>query len=471
MKPFHRLAELFPLIEGEEFETLKKDILDNGLLEPITLHPDGSIIDGRNRYRACMAVNVEPIYCTWDGNGSLLAFVLSKNLHRRHMDASQRAALGVKLMPEVEEEGKKRQQEAGAQGAQGAQFGIQGAEFGSEGGRGNKKKTPPCGNFTTRGGLPTEHTQASQQQSVPGKAKKQAEPKSRDIAASMVGVSPSYVQQAKNIAEKAPEVFDQVQSGQLTIQEAKREIKEKVKEEKKAFIAEQAQQIEMVAPLIRARIEMQAGQWCALGRHRLYCGDTSQMAFIERLPKSVPFAFADPPYGAGVDTFDDHVFYWQHDYLIEHADVVAVTPGIVSIFTFAERTTMPYKWSVAAWIKNGMTRGALGYGNWIYTALFSRDASLFRQAQDVFQITIETSATAETRHKGRKPSQYMLHLIELFAPPESTVIDPFLGSGQTLLACEKSGRTCIGGELIPEHCNDIIMRWQELTNQYAEVMA
>jgi ParB family chromosome partitioning protein len=279
------------------------------------------------------------------------------------------------------------------------------------------------------------------------------------------------VQQAKKIAQETPELFEQVKSGQVSIQEAIREIKEKQKEEKREIIAKQAQQIEMVPAVVRANIEMQPGQWCKLGRHLLYCGDTSQPQFIERLPQRVPFAFADPPYGAGVETFDDRVFYWQHDYLIAHANVVAVTPGIMSIFTFAQRTTMPYKWSMATWIKNGMTRGALGYGNWIYTALFARDVSLFRQAQDVYQITIETSATDETKHKGRKPSQYMLHLIDLFAPVGSTVIDPFLGSGQTLLSCERSDRACIGGELIPEHCNEIIARWQELTKQYAEVVS
>jgi ParB family chromosome partitioning protein len=460
MKPFHKLAELFPRMDAEEFEKLKKDISENGLLEPITLHPDGSIIDGRNRYLACLDVGVTPRYDIWSGTGSLLTFVLSKNLHRRHLDTSQRAALAVNVQSMLGEDARERQRAAGAQGA----------KFGAEGGRGNKKKPLlvilPEGVFSE-----PASEQEPKQEPEPKKTKKQPEPTSRDVAASMVGVSPTYVQEAKKIEQESSELFERVKSGQVTIQEAKREIKEKKKEEKKEQIAEQARQIEIVPAVVRANIQMQPGQWCKLGRHLLYCGDTSQPQFIERLPQRVSFAFADPPYGAGVETFDDRVFYWQHDYLIERADVVAVTPGIMSIFTFAQRTTMPYKWSMATWIKNGMTRGALGYGNWIYTALFARDVSLFRQAQDVYQITIETSATDETKHKGRKPSQYMLHLIDLFAPVGSTVIDPFLGSGQTLLSCERSDRACIGGELIPEHCNEIIARWQELTKQYAEVVS
>lgn len=207
------------------------------------------------------------------------------------------------------------------------------------------------------------------------------------------------------------------------------------------------------------------GEWWRLGEHILFCGDSTSEEFRDNLPHAA-LAFADPPYNAGVADWD-YGFLWEHDYLIGQAEIVAVTPGIVSIFDFARVTKMPYKWSLAGFISNGMTRGAVGYGNWVYAAIFSRE-NVYRQAQDAIRFSIKTSETSETSHKGRKPQELMAYIVDTFTKKDETVIDPFLGSGSTLIACESLGRKCVGAEIGPEYCARIIARWQAKSEKHAK---
>jgi ParB-like chromosome segregation protein Spo0J len=87
----HPLANLFPLLEGSEFEELVADIKANGLVEPIVIFED-KILDGRNRYRACLAAGVEPAFRPFMGDDPL-AYIISLNLRRRHLTAEQKREL------------------------------------------------------------------------------------------------------------------------------------------------------------------------------------------------------------------------------------------------------------------------------------------------------------------------------------------------------------------------------------------
>lgn len=87
----HPLCTLFPRITGIDFEYLRADIAANGLRQPIVVH-EGLILDGGNRYRACIEAGVEPITVEFTG-GNLVSFVLSANLHRRHLSPGQAAAI------------------------------------------------------------------------------------------------------------------------------------------------------------------------------------------------------------------------------------------------------------------------------------------------------------------------------------------------------------------------------------------
>ena len=93
---FHPLANIFPLMSESELEILAADIAAHGLREPIHTY-QGRILDGRNRFKACRKANVEPHFIPWDDEGDPVAFVVSMNLHRRHLNESQRADIAAKL--------------------------------------------------------------------------------------------------------------------------------------------------------------------------------------------------------------------------------------------------------------------------------------------------------------------------------------------------------------------------------------
>ena len=181
---YHETASVFPMMNKEDFSALKNDIKANGLKEPIWVY-EGKIIDGRNRYEACKELGIEPESQTWDGKDELLIeFVLSMNLHRRHLTSSQRAALAVDLEPMLARDAKKRQQEAG----------------------GDRK---------------SEDYKESVKEKVSGsKSYGQA----RDEAARLTITNGNYVTKAKRIKRYSPELFEEVKTGKKTIPKAMREL-------------------------------------------------------------------------------------------------------------------------------------------------------------------------------------------------------------------------------------------------------
>jgi hypothetical protein len=101
---FHPRADIFPLMEGEEFAALVADIKANGLNEHIVIC-EGMILDGRNRYRACIAAGVDVLTVDFEAlvkahrlSNDPAAFVTSANIHRRHLTAEQKRDLIAKLL-------------------------------------------------------------------------------------------------------------------------------------------------------------------------------------------------------------------------------------------------------------------------------------------------------------------------------------------------------------------------------------
>lgn len=91
----HPLSQIFPLMEDADLDSLGDDIETNGLRDPIWLL-DGKILDGRNRYRACVKKDIDHRTEHYKGKDPL-GFVLSKNLHRRHLTTSQRAMVAANI--------------------------------------------------------------------------------------------------------------------------------------------------------------------------------------------------------------------------------------------------------------------------------------------------------------------------------------------------------------------------------------
>lgn len=169
---FHPASLLFPLMDGVDLQRLGEDLREHGLLEPIVLL-DEQVLDGRNRLRACELVEVEPRFVAWESNGLTPAeWVVSMNLHRRHLTTAQRAALALDLLPHLEEEARERQ---------GARTDIE----------------PSSDN----GGKFGEATEK---------------------AADLVGVGRSTVAAAKAIQKRDPEIVNEMKAGTLTVAEASR---------------------------------------------------------------------------------------------------------------------------------------------------------------------------------------------------------------------------------------------------------
>jgi ParB-like chromosome segregation protein Spo0J len=92
---FHHYADIFPELSDDRLAELAQDIREHGLLDKIVTFED-KILDGRGRYRACRMAGVEPEFEIFSGDDPL-AYVASRNLHRRHLTDSQRAMVAAKI--------------------------------------------------------------------------------------------------------------------------------------------------------------------------------------------------------------------------------------------------------------------------------------------------------------------------------------------------------------------------------------
>ena len=92
---FHEYANLFPMLEGDALDALREDIRLHGVREPVVFL-GSAILDGRNRYMCARDLGIEYPRVEFAGDDPL-SFVISHNLHRRHLTESQRASIAARV--------------------------------------------------------------------------------------------------------------------------------------------------------------------------------------------------------------------------------------------------------------------------------------------------------------------------------------------------------------------------------------
>jgi protein gp37 len=186
----HPAADLFPMVEGEEFTELCADIKQRGLAQPITIWTDGTLLDGRNRLLACYETHQEVVLDRYEGTDPV-QFSLSANLHRRHLNAGQRAIVALKVRELLQPAAKERIAEAGRSAAPG---------------RPAEKASADLRELIA---TPAEHRKSTAQ------------------AAKAVGASPRAVEQAARVVKSAPDLLPQVQAGTMALDKAHREAQQR----------------------------------------------------------------------------------------------------------------------------------------------------------------------------------------------------------------------------------------------------
>lgn len=381
----HPAAELFPMMTGDEFDELVADIRANGQHEPVILTADGTLLDGRNRYRACVALGIEPRSRVYAGDDPL-AFVLSANLHRRHLNTGQKALLALAVESYYAAEAKRRQ--AHGQTAPGR---------------------------TLVADLP----QASPQ-----------DRKSRTQAAKAVGTSGRAVSQAKRVSIEAPDLVEKVASGDLALDRAERILRDRKAEERRVVEA-------------RSQREHQEQGTTA----SILQGDFREVLADLR---DVDAIITDPPYPKEYLPLLRDLGEWASKVLAPDG-LVAVLMGqtyLPDVYAMLSES-LSYRWTMA-YLTPGpgyASHSAKVQSNWKPVLVFG---SASRRFADVVTSSGTDAGAKDLHHWGQDYGAFHT-LVERLTAPGQTVVDPFAGSGTTLLAAQALGRHAIGAEIDPEH--------------------
>jgi DNA modification methylase len=243
-----------------------------------------------------------------------------------------------------------------------------------------------------------------------------------------------------------------------------------------------------VIPEVSEETITKPGDVWILGDHRLYCGDSIDPVSIGILldGATVDMIFTDPPYNVNYsnDTGDkirnDNMGEGFYEFLLSACkNMIRVCKGAVYICMGAAElhtlhrafTSAGGHWSTfIIWAKNHFALGRSDYQRQYEPILYGwpigakRHWCGDRNQSDVWNFAKPSS---NDLHPTMKPVELVCRAIENSSKPGDIVLDPFAGSGSTLIACEKLDRYARVIELDQRYCDVIIKRWEIFTGKTA----
>lgn len=225
-----------------------------------------------------------------------------------------------------------------------------------------------------------------------------------------------------------------------------------------------------------------------LGRHRVMCGDSTDKDAVARLMdgKKADMVFTDPPYGVDYTGKTEdalkiendkhtHSFALAMPNFIESTKMgasfyVCCPPGNNFIDFIRPFSEYCHQSSTIIWVKNSLV---MGHGDYHYQhepILYGWNKNGTHQFYgDRTNTTIwEVDRPSRSKeHPTMKPVELITKAIANSSKEDDIILDLFLGSGSTLIACEKTNRICYGMELDPKYVDVIIKRWEDYTSQDA----
>jgi site-specific DNA-methyltransferase (adenine-specific) len=236
--------------------------------------------------------------------------------------------------------------------------------------------------------------------------------------------------------------------------------------------------------------KVKLGELWQLGEHRLLCGDSTDEKSISYIMNGelADLVFTDPPYRMNaLDGSDQWVGRSAAKVGESIKDIIDFEPAPfleslnkyfdkgMNAFIFCNKDLVPdylnwalkekYAFNILFWKKpNALPLGGQHRPDVEYILYFRKNAIWNNALSDVnYSKCLEFGRDDSTKHPTMKPLDLIINEIKIASNKESIVVDPFGGSGSTLIACEKLKRKCRMIELDPKYCDVIIDRWERLT--------